>query len=62
MFDLTNMNDDQEYPTIPALNFSAAPKIAVPSISGSAMLVELNIRNWAGRKLDKTNWWGAAKP
>ena len=54
MFDLTNMNDDQEYPTIPALNFSAAPKIAVPSISGSAMLVELNIRNWAGRKLDKS--------
>jgi hypothetical protein len=48
------MNDDQEYPTIPALNFSAAPKIAVPSISGSAMLVELNIRNWAGRKLDKS--------
>ena len=54
MFDLTSMNDDQEYPTIPALNFSAAPKIAVPSISGSAMLVELNIRNWAGRKLDKS--------
>ena len=54
MFDLTNLNDDQEYPTLPALNFSAAPKIAVPSISGSAMLVELSIRNWAGRKLDKS--------
>ena len=52
MYNLTNLNDD-EYPTIPALNFTQAPKIAVPSISGSAMLVELSIRNWAGRKLDK---------
>lgn len=52
MYDLTNLNDD--YPELPALNFSQAPKIAVPSISGSAMLVELSIRNWAGRKLDKS--------
>lgn len=52
MYDLTNLNDDA--PELPALNFSQAPKIAVPSISGSAMLVELSIRNWAGRKLDKS--------
>lgn len=52
MYDLTNLNDD--YPELPALNFSQAPKITVPSISGSAMLVELSIRNWAGRKLDKS--------
>lgn len=37
-----------------SLTFTQAPKIAVPSISGSAMLVELSIRNWAGRKLDKS--------
>ena len=55
MYNLTNLTDDsQEYPTIPALNFAQAPKIAVPSISGSAMMVELSIRNWAGRKLDKS--------
>ena len=54
MYNLTDLTDDQEYPTIPALNFTQAPKIAVPSISGSAMLVELSIRNWAGRKLDKS--------
>ena len=55
MYNLTSLTDDnQEYPTIPALNFAQAPKIAVPSISGSAMMVELSIRNWAGRKLDKS--------
>jgi hypothetical protein len=54
MFDLTNLNDEQDYPVLPALNFTAAPKVAVPSVSGSAMLVELSIRNWAGRKLDKS--------
>jgi hypothetical protein len=52
MFDLTDMQDD--YPVLPALNFTQAPTIAVPSVSGSAMLVELSIRNWAGRKLDKS--------
>jgi len=51
MYDLTNLTDD--HTEMPALNFSQAPVIAVPSISGSAMLVELSIRNWAGRKLDK---------
>lgn len=29
------------------------PNISVPSISNSAMLVELNISTWTGRKLDK---------
>lgn len=53
MYNLDPSND-QEYPTMPALNFTQAPKIAVPSVSGSAMLVELSIRNWAGRKLDKS--------
>lgn len=53
MYNLDPSND-QEYPTMPALNFTQAPKIAVPSVSGSAMLVDLSIRNWAGRKLDKS--------
>ena len=55
MYNLTDIQDEQDdYPVLPALNFAQAPKIAVPSISGSAMMVELSIRNWAGRKLDKS--------
>ena len=32
---------------------SQAPNLSVPSISSSAMLVELNISTWTGRKFDK---------
>lgn len=36
-----------------ALNLVTAPKISVPSISSSAMLVELSISQWGGKKEDK---------
>ena len=36
-----------------ALNLATAPKISVPSIASSAMLVELSISQWGGRKEDK---------
>ena len=35
------------------INSNFTPNISVPSISNSAMLVELNISTWTGRKLDK---------
>jgi len=34
-------------------NITNAPSVSVPSISSSAMLVELNISVWTGRKFDK---------
>jgi hypothetical protein len=34
-------------------NITNTPVVAVPSISSSAMLVELNISTWTGRKFDK---------
>ena len=34
-------------------NLTSNPAISIPSISSSAMLVELNISTWTGRKLDK---------
>jgi hypothetical protein len=51
MYDLTNLTDEQDFP---AFDFAQAPKIAVPCVSGSAMLVDLSMHNWAGRKLDKS--------
>lgn len=36
-----------------ALNLATAPKISVPSIASSAMLVELSISQWGGKKEDK---------
>jgi len=36
-----------------ALNLATAPKVSVPSISSSAMLVELAISVWTGKKKDK---------
>ncbi len=40
--------------TQPSVNPTAqAPEISVPSISSAAMLVELSISTWTGRKLDK---------
>lgn len=34
-------------------NLTSNPTVSIPSISSSAMLVELNISTWTGRKLDK---------
>lgn len=38
---------------VPATPTQAAPQPATPSISSAALLVELSIRTWTGRKLDK---------
>jgi hypothetical protein len=37
----------------PVSNITNTPAVSVPSISSSAMLVELNISVWTGRKFDK---------
>lgn len=35
------------------LNFDTTPEVSTPSIASSAMLVDITIRVWAGRKKDK---------
>lgn len=48
-------NQNQVTPVTPVthLNFSAPAQISVPSISSAAMLVELSISTWTGKKTDR---------
>lgn len=47
------MSNRDVVPTPTTINFSAPAQISVPSIASSAMLVELSISTWTGKKTDK---------